>query len=111
MNPLTSLPEYELFVYQLQQKYPIIQRSTLVVIRRGASVATVTGEVEFTQGFRLIVRELLTFTQTSGNIRSYGYEVWRGGKQLYWYDSQPHPHAPSLASTHPHHKHVHPDIK
>jgi len=30
---------------------------------------------------------------------------------LYWYDSWPHPHDASLASTHPHHKHVPPDIK
>lgn len=28
-----------------------------------------------------------------------------------WYDPQPHPNDPSLASTHPHHKHVPPDIK
>jgi hypothetical protein len=27
------------------------------------------------------------------------------------YDSFPHPHIPELASTHPHHKHIHPDIK
>jgi hypothetical protein len=30
---------------------------------------------------------------------------------LYWYDSWPHPNDPSLASTHPHHKHVSPGIK
>jgi rhamnulokinase len=44
-------------------------------------------------------------------IVSYGYEVWQGAVKLYWYDSQPHPDDPSLASTHPHHKHVPPDIK
>ncbi|MCI0388624.1 MAG: DUF6516 family protein [Acidobacteria bacterium] len=42
---------------------------------------------------------------------SYGYEVWRGAEKLYWYDSQPHPDDPKLASTHPHHKHVPPDLK
>ena len=31
--------------------------------------------------------------------------------KLYWYDSQPHPHDPTLANNHPHHKHVPPDIK
>ena len=31
--------------------------------------------------------------------------------KLYWYDSFPHPHIPELASTHPHHKHIPPDIK
>jgi hypothetical protein len=44
-------------------------------------------------------------------IQRYGYEVWRGGEKLYWYDPQPHPNEPALASTHPHHKHVPPDIK
>ena len=29
----------------------------------------------------------------------------------YRYDSFPHPHDPSLAITHLHHKHIHPDIK
>ncbi len=28
-----------------------------------------------------------------------------------WYDSQPHPNDPTLASTHIHHKHIPPDIK
>jgi hypothetical protein len=32
-------------------------------------------------------------------------------EKLYWYDSFPHPNNPALASTHPHHKHVPPDIK
>jgi hypothetical protein len=44
-------------------------------------------------------------------IDEYGYEVWREEKKLYWYDSQPHPNDPELQSTHPHHKHVPPDIK
>jgi hypothetical protein len=29
----------------------------------------------------------------------------------YWYDSFPHPNDPTLAVTHPHHKHIPPDIK
>ncbi|MGX9726632.1 MAG: toxin-antitoxin system TumE family protein [Candidatus Electronema sp. VV] len=37
--------------------------------------------------------------------------VWKGEEKLYWYDSQPHPDEPSLAATHPHHKHVPPNIK
>jgi hypothetical protein len=35
--------------------------------------------------------------------------VERQGERLYWYDPQPHPNDPSLASTFPHHKHVPPD--
>lgn len=111
MNPLLSLPDYELFVYTLQKEFPFIRRSTLVVVRRGPLAATVQGEIELQHGFRLHVREHLIFTQSPGIIRSYGYEIWRGEQLLYWYDSQPHPHHPELASTHPHHKHIHPDIK
>jgi len=37
--------------------------------------------------------------------------VYQAGEKLYYYDSQPHPNDPSLASTHPHHKHIHPDLK
>jgi hypothetical protein len=111
MNPLESLVEYERFIYQLQQEYPLIRRTTLVVIRRGASIAVLSGEVSLPGGFRLIVREQLSFVRSPGEIKSYGYEVWQGDQQLYWYDSQPHPSDPTLADTHPHHKHVPPDIK
>lgn len=111
MNPLDSLVEYELFVYTLQQNYSAVLRSTLVVIRRGATIAVLSGEVEIAQGFRLVVREQLSFAQLPGQIRSYGYEIWHKEQLLYWYDSQPHPNNPDLASTHPHHKHIPPDIK
>jgi len=111
MNPLLSLAEYERFVYTLPQRYPVIRRSTLIVIRRGAAIAVLHGEVELPHSFRLIVREKLSFAQSPGEIKGYGYEVWCGDEQLYWYDSQPHSDDQSLASTHPHHKHVPPDIK
>jgi hypothetical protein len=35
----------------------------------------------------------------------------RGDEQLYWYDDWPHPDIPELISTHPHHKHVPPELK
>jgi hypothetical protein len=111
MNPLRSLPDYEIFIYTLPQRYRIIRRSTLVVIRRGAAIAVLRGEVELPQGFRLIVREKLSFARSPGEIKGYGYEVWRGDEQLYWYDSQSHPDDQSIASTHPHHKHIPPDPK
>jgi len=111
MNPLHSLAEYETFVYTLPQRYAAIRRSTLVVIRRGATVAVLHGEIELPRGFRLVVREKISCAQSSGEIKGYGYEVWRGEEQLYWYDSQPHPDDSALASTHPHHKHIPPDIK
>ena len=110
MNPLQSLPEYEQFVYTLQQRYSSIHRSTLTIVRRSAAVARLIGELEI-GGYRLVVREKLAFDSEIGPITGYGYEVWRGSEKLYWYDSQAHPNDPALASTHPHHKHVHPNIK
>ena len=111
MNPFQSLSDYEGFIYQLAGQFTAIRRSTLVVIRRGATVAVLSGELSFDHGIRLNVRERLTFERSPGTIREYGYEVWQNDKLLYWYDSQPHPGDPVLASTHPHHKHIPPDIK
>lgn len=111
MNPLQSLPDYEHYIYTFPQQKEIILRSTLVVVRRGATIAVLNGELEFARGLRLLVREKLSFAQAPGQIKGYGYEVWQGNELLYWYDSQPHPDDPTLASTDPHHKHVPPDIK
>ena len=111
MNPFRSLRDYEEFVYTLPQSVPAIVASTLVVARRGARVATVAGEIVFRGGYRLVIRERLTFEAGSLVLQRYGYEIWRGEQKLYWYDSQPHPGDPILASTDPHHKHVPPDAK
>lgn len=110
MNPYQFLAEYERFVYTLPAAYPSISRSSLTVIRRGAKTALLTGELDVA-GYRLVVREKLSFADNSFRIFSYGYEVWRGDEKLYWYDSQAHPDDPTLAANHPHHKHVPPDIK
>ncbi len=81
MNPFQSLADFERFIYTLQDSYPAIGRSTLVVIRRGASVARLTGELEIGD-CRIIVREKLSFADRPGHIASYGYEVWRGPVKL-----------------------------
>lgn len=111
MNPYQSLPDYEEFVYTLRQSFSSITSSTLVVVRRGALIVTVSGEIVFPKGYRLVVKERLTFDAGPLVLEHYGYEVWRGNEKLYWYDSQPHPHDSTLAVTHPHHKHTPPDIK
>jgi hypothetical protein len=111
VNPFQSLPEYEDFIYTLPQQFQAIVSSKLVVARRGARLATVSGEIMLTGGYRLSVKERLTCEDDHLSLVSYGYEVWHGEEELYWYDSQPHPSDPSLAFTHPHHKHVPPDIK
>ncbi len=110
-NPLRTPDDYELYIYRIKDDFPSIQHSTLTFVRRGASLARVAGELHFARKIRLIIRERIVFDRLPGVIDWYGYEVWHGDKKLYWYDSQPHPNEPSLQSTHPHHKHIHPDIK
>ena len=111
MNPLTSLVEYEEFIYSLQQQFPAIVYSTLLVVRRGVGTLQVRGEIIFSGGVRLVVAERLILDGGVLRIVSYGYEVWRAAEKLYWYDSQPHPQDAALATTLPHHKHTPPDAK
>lgn len=112
MSAAFRTPEdYELYLYSLAEKFPSIQRSTVRFVRLGATLAKVTGEIHFKNGCRLSIRERIVFERLPILIDWYGYEAYRGDKKLYWYDSQPHPTEPSLQSTHPHHKHLPPDIK
>ena len=110
-DPLRTIEDYELFVYSLPEQFPAIRRSTLVLSRRGATLARVAGELSFDHSFRLAVRERLIFDRLPVVIDSYGYEIWRGEEKQCWYDSQPHPGVPALQATHPHHKHVPPNMK
>lgn len=109
-NPLHSVEEYELFLYTLQDEFPSIKHSTLVLVRRGISLAKTAGEIHFDKGFRLVVRERLLFDRQPGTIDWYGYEIWKDDKKFSRYDSQPHPNDTKLGSSHPHHKHVPPNI-
>ena len=106
---LPDLPAYERFIYSLQQSYASIRHSTLVIVRHGATFAELTGVIAFNDDITLEVWEDLNFAKRS--IQGYSYAVNKEGQRLYWYDPQPHPNDPSLASTHPHHKHVPPEIK
>jgi len=110
-KPLRTSEDYELFLYALTDQFPSVRRSTVTLIRHGATLARVTGELYFDGGVRLVVRERLVYHRLPVVIDWYGYEVCRGNEKLYWYDSQPHPSDPALQSTDPHHKHIPPDIK
>ena len=103
-GPLKSVANYSRFVTEFLHR-PSVERSTVAVW----SDSRYTGEVFFSNGIRLRLREELDFDAEL--ITAYGYEVYRGADRLYWYDDFPHPHDPDLASTFPHHKHVLPDIK
>jgi len=110
-SPLRTAADYELFLYSLTEQFPSIQRSTVTFARRGVSLARVVGELYFEQEFRVVVRERILFHRLPAVLDWYGYEIWQGEKKLFWYDPQPHPNNPELQSTHPHHKHIEPDIK
>ena len=110
-DPFRTPEDYELFLYTITEAFSSVHSSTLAFIRRGATLARVVGELYFAHNIRLVVRERVLYHRLPLVVDWYGYEVWQGDVKLYWYDSQPHPNNPDLASTHPHHKHVPPNIK
>ncbi len=107
-NPLKSLSDYSRFVAEWFGQ-PTVKSSTVAVWSDSPYTGIAEGEVLFTNGLRLRMREEMDFD--AGLIISYRYEVYRGEERLYWYDDFPHPDGPTLASTMPHHKHTPPDIK
>jgi hypothetical protein len=111
MNPFTSLRDYESFIYTLRQNFSCVKSSNLVLIQRGRRTAVLRGEIIFDANYRIVLLERLSFDDNMLVIEAYGYEIWRGSEKTAWYDSQPHPDNPALMSSHPHHKHVPPDIK
>jgi hypothetical protein len=74
-------------------------------------MATLQGEIAFEQGYRIIVKERLSFDEGPVIIEDYGYEIWHYADKTGWYDSQPHENDITVAKTYPHHKHIVPDIK
>lgn len=122
---------YERLIYTLPTQYHAILMSTLILTPPGLDTARLTGLLTFGIDLVLCVYEMLDFQQ--GIIIAYRYEVSRcvppfaitplpdadvycrahyaDKHKMYWYDSWPHPHDSTLASTYPHHKHVPPDIK
>ncbi len=107
-NPLGSIGNYSRFMAELLDS-STVKRSTLSVWSDSPYSGIVEGEVFFANGIWLRLREELDFD--AAMITSYGYEMYRREKRLYWYDDFPHPNDPVLAATFPHHKHVPPDIK
>ncbi len=107
-NPLKSLSAYSRLMIEMLNQ-PLIEHSTVTVWSVSPYTGIAEGEIFLVADFRLRMREELDFDE--GLITAYGYEIYRGAEKLYWYDDYPHPHILSLASTHPHHKHIPPDIK
>lgn len=104
-----SRTEYEQLVYSLEESHPRVVSSTLRLYSTSALTAVVEGELTLSTGLMLRVFEVLDFK--ARRIRNYSYAVYREGVKICWYDAQPHPEIPKLATTFPHHLHEEPDIK
>jgi len=104
-----SRAEYERLIYTLPSISPWIEQSTLHFYTTSATGGTVRGIVHCQGGLELRVNEVIDFAR--GLLLDYSYSVYVGDERLYWYDPQPHPDDPTLSSTHPHHKHIPPDIR
>jgi len=107
--PEFSRLAYERLLYTLPQQYPEIKLSSLHLFTTAATAGMVKGSVWFHNGLELRVRELVDLSD--GEILDYTYDVFRGEEPVRWYDPQPHPEIPELASTFPHHYHEPPGIK
>jgi hypothetical protein len=105
-----NISDYEKLVYSVRDISPHVESSGLVLQRRGKFYCWLIGEVHFSKRIRLEISEVLDFS-VDWFIKHYSYAVYQDNEKLYWYDSQAHPNDPTLQSTHPHHKHVPPDIK
>jgi hypothetical protein len=110
-NVLRTDTDYELFIYSLVEQFPSVQHSTLTFVRRGSSLARIAGEIFLEGDYRIVIRERILYHRLPMVIDWYGYEVYKNNEKLYWYDPQPHPNEPSLQITHPHHKHVPPNMR
>jgi len=107
--PEFSRLAYEHLLYTLPQQYPEVKSSSLRLFTTAATTGLVEGSVWFDNGLQLRVRELVDLSD--GEILDYSYDVLRGEEPVRWYDPQPHPENPELASTFPHHLHEPPRIK
>lgn len=100
---------YEQFIYSLPATHPEIQSSTLRLYPHSPTTCFVRGSIWFRNGLELRVFEYLDFSD--GELLDYSYTVFQGEERIRWYDPQPHPETPELASTFPHHRHEPPDIR
>jgi hypothetical protein len=108
-GPLDDIGSYSVLVYALRERHPFVTGSTLSLAPIGATLAKLEGRVECPVGIQVEIWELIDFA--AHRIRSYSYEVYRGGEKVCWYDPWEHPEIPALASTFPHHKHVPPNLR
>jgi hypothetical protein len=104
-----SRDAYERFVYSLPATHPEIQSSTLRLYTNSPTTCFIRGSIWLQNEVEIRVFEYLDFSDEE--LLDYYYAVFRGQERVRWYDPQPHPENPELASTFPHHLHEPPDIK
>jgi hypothetical protein len=104
-----SKPDYEELIYTLPQTYSEIVSSSLRLYPISRGTAIVRGSIYFQNGVELRINEIIDFV--AGRISDYSYTAFQDNERIRWYDPQPHPENPDLASTFPHHYHTPPDIK
>ncbi|HNT74422.1 MAG TPA: DUF6516 family protein [Anaerolineae bacterium] len=108
-NELTTYSDYARQIFFLLADHPSIESHTVAVYSTSQTVGLTRGKVVFHSGHVLRVFEQIDFV--AQRMLRYFYELTYKDEPQWWYDSMPHPDAPELQSTHPHHKHVPPDIK
>jgi len=106
---LNDIDCYAEFIYSLPEKFPEITAARIDLFTIGQSLLKITGIIYFPDNIELILNERINIE--TARYQRYYYEVRKNDQQLYYYDPQPHPDDPALASSFPHYKHVPPDIK
>jgi hypothetical protein len=71
---------YGALISSLQERYPSIQRATLVLATIGPTLAKLEGQVTFVGNVILDIWELIDFE--AGRIRSYSYESYQAGEKI-----------------------------
>jgi hypothetical protein len=100
---------YERLVYSLPDEYPEIASSSLHLYPNSPTTCFVRGSIWLRNGLELRVFEYIDLSD--GELLEYSYTVYQDEERICWYDAQPHPENPELASTFPHHLHTLPDVK
>lgn len=106
---LNNYEEYVVFLSTLLDRFDSIQSVEFNAYLTSATEGYSSGTILFQNEIKFIFVEHLDFA--GKRLFKYGYTVYKAGETLFYYDPQPHPNDPSLASTFPHHKHIPPDIK
>jgi hypothetical protein len=108
-DDLNTYGDYTKLIFFLLADRASIESHTIAVYTTSQTIGIMRGRVVFRSGHVLRVFEQIDFV--AHRIVKYFYELVYKGESLWWYDSMPHPDVPELQSTHPHHKHIPPNIK